>query len=85
MPQFKLTVNTPTPGYLALTQTEDSGSSFQGNNITGWMVSREQGKLVRKFEKRKVLASAGISNLKVLSAEVDFEEEGEYTIVCGAA
>jgi len=38
-----------------------------------------------KIDKRRMLAKAGISNLKMLSAEVDFEEEISYTIVCGAA
>ena len=49
------------------------------------MVSREQGKLMTKIDKRKMLTKAGISNLKMLSAEVDFEEDAVYTIVCGAA
>jgi len=41
--------------------------------------------LMVKIEKRKMLAKAGISNLKMLSAEVEFEEDGVFTIVCGAA
>lgn len=49
------------------------------------MVSREQGKLMTKIGERRMLAKAGINNLKRLSAEVDFNEEGSYTIVCGAA
>mmetsp|Transcript_19872 Transcript_19872/g.24577 ORF Transcript_19872/g.24577 Transcript_19872/m.24577 type:complete len:81 (+) Transcript_19872:397-639(+) len=49
------------------------------------MVSREQGKLMMKANMRRILARAGISNIKRLSAEVNFNEEGSYTIVCGAA
>jgi len=38
-----------------------------------------------KIDKRRMMAKAGITNLKMLSAEVDFEEEYSYTIVCGAS
>lgn len=85
VPQFKLTLNDPSDGFISLDQLDESGSAFQGKNLVGWMVSKEQGKIMRKLDKRKMIAKAGINNLKRLSAEVDFDEEGSYTIVCGAA
>jgi len=40
---------------------------------------------MRKIDKRRMIAKAGINNLKRLSSEVEFIDEGSYTIVCGAA
>ena len=69
---------------MVLTQLgDDSGSSFKGKNQIGWIVSRESGKLVTKSEKAKRVAMAECSDIKKLSAEVDFEQD-TYTIVCGA-
>lgn len=51
VPQFKLTLHQPCPGYISLTQKGGSGSSFQGKNFIGWMVSRDQGKLMTKIDK----------------------------------
>ena len=51
VPQFKLTITKPTPGFISLTQTDESGSSFKGKNFVGWMVSCEQGKIMTKINK----------------------------------
>lgn len=89
VPQFKLTLSRPTPGYISLTQKgSSSGSSFKGKNFTGWMVSCEQGKLLTKIQKSNIIMKAGISDLKTLSSEVDFDSKVDYpysfTIVCGS-
>lgn len=88
VPQFKLTLSQPCPGYISLTQKGDSGSSFKGKNFTGWMVSRNQGKVLAKLDKRALITKAGISDLKVLSSEIEFDEKVSYpytfTIVCGS-
>jgi len=88
VPQYKLTLSQPSAAYVALTQTDDSGSSFKGKLFIGWMVSREQGKLMTKIDKTRMISKAGISDLKVLSQEVEFDAKVSYpysfTIVCGS-
>lgn len=52
------------------------------------MVAREQGRIMSKINKRNLICKAGISNLKLLSSEVEFDEKVSYpysfTIVCGS-
>ena len=88
VPQFKLTIHAPCSGYLSLTQMDDSGSSFKGKNNVGWMVSREQGKLMLKPNKQRLVTFSKVTNLKILSAEIEFDERVSYpytfTIVCGS-
>lgn len=88
VPQFKLTIHAPCSGYISLTQMDDSGSSFKGKNFVGWMVSREQGKVMPKLNKRNLITKAGISDLKILSSEIEFDEKVSYpysfTIICGS-
>lgn len=71
-----------------MTQKDESGSSFKGKNMIGWMVSREQGKIMSKVSKKNLALKAGISNLKLLSSEITFDEKVSYpysfTIVCGS-
>ena len=54
-----------------MTQKDDSGSSFKGKNFIGWMVARQQGKIMAKVDKRALMKKAGISDLKVLSSEIE--------------
>ena len=88
VPQFKLTIHAPCSGYISLTQMDDSGSSFKGKNLVGWMVSREQGKVMLKPNKSHMITKAGITDLKILSAEIEFDEKVSYpysfTIICGS-
>ena len=67
---------------------DDSGSSFKGKNLVGWMVSREQGRIMAKLSKRNLITKAGISDLKTLSSEIEFDEKVSYpytfTIICGS-
>ena len=71
-----------------MTQKGDSGSSFKGQNFIGWMVARLQGKIMAKLDKRALITKAGISDLKILSQEIEFDEKVSYpysfTIVCGS-
>lgn len=71
-----------------MTQKGDSGSSFKGKNFIGWMVARLQGKVMAKLDKRALMTKAGISDLKILSQEIEFDEKVSYpysfTIVCGS-
>ena len=52
------------------------------------MVSRNQGKVLAKLDKRALITKAGISDLKVLSSEIEFDEKVSYpytfTILCGS-
>jgi len=52
------------------------------------MASREQGKLLTKIQKSNIIMKAGITDLKTLSAEIDFDSKVDYpytfTIVCGS-
>lgn len=88
VPQFKITVHTPCPGYIALMQKDDSGSSFKGKNFIGWMLGKCEGKLMTKIDKRQIMCKAGISDLKMLSSAVEFDESLSYpysfTVVCGS-
>lgn len=88
VPQFKLTVSQPCSAYISMTQKGDSGSSFKGKNFIGWMVSRMNGKLMTKIDKRALITKAGISDLKLLSQEIEFDEKVSYpysfTVVCGS-
>jgi hypothetical protein len=73
VPQFKLTLSQPCPGYISLTQKGDSGSSFKGKNYIGWFVYRNQGKVLAKHDKRALITKAGFSNLNVQSSEIEFD------------
>lgn len=88
VPQFKLTIHKPCSGYISLTQKGDFGSAFKGKNFIGWMATRNQGKIVTKLDKRSMITRAGISNLKLLSSEIEFDEKVSYpytfTILCGS-
>ena len=88
VPQFKLTITHPGPGFISLVQKGDSGSSFKGKNFIGWMIARQQGKIMTKIDKGAIMKKAGISDLKLLSSDVEFDENLSYpysfTIVCGS-
>lgn len=88
VPQFKLTLTQPCSAYISMTQKGDSGSSFRGKNFIGWMVARLQGRVMAKLEKRAVMTMSKVSDLKVLSQEIEFDEKVTYpytfTIVCGS-
>lgn len=88
VPQFKLTITAPGPGFISMSQDGGSGSSFKGKNFIGWMAARNEGKIMAKLNKRAIITKAGISDLKVLSQEIDFDEKVVYpysfTIVCGS-
>lgn len=71
-----------------MTQDGGAGSSFKGKNFIGWMAARNDGKILAKLRKRAIITKAGISDLKVLSKDIDFDEKVDYpysfTIVCGS-
>lgn len=52
------------------------------------MVARMQGKIMAKLDKRSLMTKAGISDLKILSQEIEFDEKVSYpysfTVVCGS-
>jgi len=88
IPQFKLTITQPCSAYVSLTQKGNTGSSFKGKNFVGWMVAKLQGKPMAKLDKRAIMAKAGITDLKVLSQEIEFDTKVSYpyvfTILCGS-
>ena len=52
------------------------------------MLVKNEGEAVTRIEKQKVMAKAGISNLSIISAAVEFDEKlsypYEFTILCGS-
>lgn len=68
-------------------QMAGTGSSFKGKNSIGWMVARLDGKLMLKRDKRILLNKPMLSNQKVISQEIEFDEKVSYpytfTVVCG--
>ena len=49
---------------------------------------RNEGKIAQKLNKRTLITKAGITDAKMLSAEVEFDEKVSYpysfTIICGS-
>ena len=49
---------------------------------------RNQGKIISRLSKTATIAQAGISNLKLLSSEIEFDNKVSYpytfTIMCGS-
>ena len=85
VPQFRLTITQPCSAYVSLTQLDDTAKNFTGKNSVGWMVVRLDGKLMNKFNPKAIVASSGNPvNYRVISKEVEFQNPGEFTVVCGS-
>ena len=59
VPQFNLKINKPCSGFISLTQKGDTGTVLKGKNYILWIVVRNQGKVLTKLDRKKVVATTG--------------------------
>ena len=77
-PQYAITVTKPCACFIQLKQPFLQDSTWQGKNKIAWLVQKQQGDKIAKIEKSLVVGKAGISNLAVINALVQFDDKVEY-------
>jgi len=87
LPQFLVTVHKPCSGFIQLRQ-HTTITTFKGKNYISWLVMKNEGERITKLRMNLVVANVKISNLVLISGEVEFPENIDYpytfTVLCGS-
>lgn len=79
----------PCSCFIQLEQPTIEGSTWEGKNKIAFCVSKEQGGRIEKITRENVLGKAGISNLAIINAMIEFDSSVKYpytfTVIAASA